>query len=95
MATSNRLCVLADIGIGAPKNVKAPGEAVTQGLAALLRPSRDIRVEATTTMTRKSHAGSATGKSSSRRRQEDITEASRRPAREAVVSSDGVGKLAL
>jgi hypothetical protein len=46
-------------------------------------------------MTRKPQAGSATGKSSSRRRQEDITEASSRPAREAVVSSDGVGKLAL
>ena len=78
-----------------PKNVKAPGEVVTQGLAAPLRPTRDIRVEATTTMTRKPQAGSATGKSSSRRRQEDITEASSRPAREAVVSSDGVGKLAL
>ena len=78
-----------------PKNVKAPGEVVTQGLAAPLRPTRDIRVEATTTMTRKPHTGSATGKSSSRRRQEDITEASSRPAQEAVVSSDGVGKLAL
>ena len=77
--TSNRLCVLADIGIGAPKNVKAPGEVVTQGLAAPVRPTRDIRVEATTTMTRKPQAGSATGKSSSRRRQEDITEESRRP----------------
>jgi hypothetical protein len=56
--TSNRLCVLADIGIGAPKNVKAPGEVVTQGLAAPVRPTRDIRVEATTTMTRKPQAGS-------------------------------------
>ena len=46
-------------------------------------------------MTRKPQAGSATGKLSSRRRQEDITEASSRPAREAVVSSYGVGKLAL
>ena len=66
--TSNRLCVLADIGIGAPKNVKAPGEVVTQGLAAPVRPTRDIRVEATTTMTRKPQAGSAQkGKARGRR----------------------------
>ena len=38
--------------------MKAPGEVVTQGLAAPVRPTRDIRVEATTTMTRKPQAGS-------------------------------------
>jgi hypothetical protein len=68
--------VLADIGIA--KKCEGPGEVVTQGLAAPVRPTRDIRVEATTTMTRKPQAGSATGKSSSRRRQEDIREESSR-----------------